>query len=357
MGREVRGRHAKGCAPLEKLPVELLKMIMEYSLDFTTPPVPEVLAGVRKEFDYFGLYTDYEYATCILFTSLEGSLKAKSLGRSRIQSVHVKDLCAPRLISRALLAPATEAMLGGSTSTNDKGKTSPGPKCLSRPKSKLGDRNRFWDNDFFFPHDSKGVARYLEQNINRPTYIERFTITNDCMPPTFSHDLRTPQSFLEIFRHLAFAKKTQVIPFMVVCRHSKKTSDQRLRRYLGSVTSTATDHESVRITSHKVAIHRRPWYGIGSCNAQVRQSKYAANETTDSVEKMLNDDDLLTYGFDDGDVTDDDWDSEDLRERWTYFQYDARWADLFADDLKLLVGRDVVGGVWSRAWKTVCSRY
>ncbi|KAK4895738.1 hypothetical protein LTR27_006220 [Elasticomyces elasticus] len=313
MDRNLKGRHARGCAPLEKLPFELLKMIMEYSLDFTTPPVPEVVDGVLSKPECFGLlYTDGKGERRMLFTSLEGYLKAKSFWKCRIQPIHVKDLCAPRLISRALLAPASEAMLGGSTITNDKGKASPGPKCLSRPKSGLGDRNRFWDNDIFFPHGGKILARYLERNINRPTYIERFTIVNDCMLPTNEDESFTPEIFLEIFRRLTLAKEAPIITFMMVCRHSKKGSDQRLRRYLGSVTSTATDDEFGRVWRHKVTIHRRPWYGIGSCNAEVRQSTYADKETTELVGKILNDDDLLTSGFEEGDITNDDW---DLRER------------------------------------------
>ncbi|KAK5747124.1 hypothetical protein LTR17_000257 [Elasticomyces elasticus] len=356
MGREVRGRHAKGCAPLEKLPVELLKMIMEYSLDFTTPPVPEVEGGVLRKPDCFGLmYTRGEEETCMFFTSLETYLKRKTPQEFLIEFIHPQAFCAPRLISKALLAPATEAMLGVSSITGDKAKAPPGPKYLSRPGTELGDRNRFWDNDFVFPRSSEGVEAYLARNINRPTHIERFSIINDCMPPTRSPyiGLRSPQGFLGIFRRLALAKKAPVMAFMVVCKHGDDPSEQRLHRYLGSVASTITMRGRNERINHEVTIHRQPWLGIGSCNAQLRQSRYAKSHTAKPGDgEKVADDDLLTSDFQDGNSIDDGLHWAKLRKRWAYFQYDARWATDFAEDLKLLEDHKVVGGVWTHTWNT-----
>ncbi|KAK5728549.1 hypothetical protein LTR15_001685 [Elasticomyces elasticus] len=178
-GADQRTPSLPGCSLLEKTPVEIQKMIMKYVLDFNTAPASESMEKAN-DFDCFGLTIGYKNQTYILFMPLETVIARWGLGEATCKFVNVRSFYATLQISRTLLAPTSEAMLGSSTTklaaTDDK----VDKKVASC--TNVGHRTRFWDNDFFFPNGSKDVVHFLNANCNRPTYIEHFAMKNDCWP-------------------------------------------------------------------------------------------------------------------------------------------------------------------------------
>ncbi|KAK5709929.1 hypothetical protein LTR17_019317 [Elasticomyces elasticus] len=292
------GQFERTCSPLERLPVELQKLIMEYVLDFTTKPGPLTVAP-GKRIDCFGM-------------SYFGSHSVS----------------------------------------------------LLQPGKALGDRNRFWDNDFFFPRGSIEVLHFFETNVNRRTYIERFTMKNDCFPVVVrsAHDEDMPEDFFQIFRYIAAGKRTHTVPFMIVCDPEDTHSEESLRRYLGIFRFEPAHHNHV---SYEAIIHRRPWLGSGSCYSPDQDGLDEFVSSTgeeESEDDDLVDDSISDYGISDSDNPlnryvreNDSW----AQDKWAYIQYDATWADRYKDDLERLRTGDVVGGVYCESWSTsvISSRF
>ncbi|KAK6407213.1 hypothetical protein LTR81_018200 [Elasticomyces elasticus] len=328
-----------GCAPLERLPVELQKMIMEHVLDFTCAPAAESIDAVET-YDYFGLTLGYKNKASIIFTPLEPVFGKERYNILSIKFISVKHFCAPRLISKTLLAPATEAMLGRANITEGQ----PSPKSLLRPNSKIGERNRFWDNDLFFRYGGADALDYFKANLNRPTYVERFAMRNDCLPavaPLTAGPAPFPRDFCDLFECLAEGKKTLTVPFMVVRKVFVHEVEQPPCKHLGVV--------SFRGNSRDIIIQRRPWLGVGSCDPSFPRPCLDPYNRTRCLATRDVDDDLVDARKTDAELENGDWSDELLQRHWAYIQYDATWADRFESDLKLLLAKDAVG-VWADKW-------
>ncbi|KAK5694800.1 hypothetical protein LTR97_009390 [Elasticomyces elasticus] len=329
-GTDQRTPSLPGCALLEKSPAELQKLIMEYVLDFTTPPASGMTVGNRN-FDCFGLTVGYKNQVYILFMPLEAAHKVSAMRYPRVKFISVSSFCAPLQISRTLLAPALEAMLGRRTRQLAGSENQTYQNVPSYCTSGVSHRTRFWDNDFFFPNGSEDVTYFLKSNINRRTYIERFAMHNDCWPKANVDGEHTrPEDLFAIFEQLALGKGGRVFPVMVVCADRRSPRNDPLRRHLGVVSFD-------EVVSHRrscVFIHRRPWLGAGSCNPAFPRPGFPGG-ATDPVADTPSDD--LMHGLDEGEAEEHIYGHNNMRDRWTYIQYDASWAELYKEDVKVLL--------------------
>ncbi|KAK5683084.1 hypothetical protein LTS10_004615 [Elasticomyces elasticus] len=336
------------CALLEKIPVEMQKMIMEYVLDFTTPPVYEDGLSLDDSFDCFGLTIGYKNQAYVLFMPLESAHQVMAVRESMVKYVSVRSLCAPLQISRTLLAPTLEAMLGHGPR---KFAEVEGSKSVQKPSPNLdtiaGPRTRFWDNDFYFPNGCMNVLHFLKANVNRRTYIERFAMTNDCWPKAdVNMEHGKPEDFFAIFEELAFGKGTRVLPFMVVCQDPEHPTSKPLRKHFGVVTfdELYNDRRSC------VFVHRRPWLGAGSCSPSF--PRYGTPEVlTDHAGDDAGNN--LLGGLDRGCAIHHEYDQIEMQNRWTYIQYDVNWAELYQEDVRILLGQQDpydVGEIFRDIW-------
>ncbi|KAK4901847.1 hypothetical protein LTR27_001620 [Elasticomyces elasticus] len=275
-------------APFEKIAVELLRMILDQTFDFMVTP-----DGV----DCFGLRVDANNKALILFIHLDTLLAIKSSGRMpSVQLMNVQDLSAVRLISRSLLAVATEIVRGHDCLVN--------PTILFH--SSLPDpRNALWNNYFYFANGSNAVVRFFKTNVNRSMYILRLSMRNDCISPA-----AITGDFTKIIRFLAVRMHAVAMPFLVVTQTT-------VAGVAGMVTCKFLGAAALIGNSLVVRINKRSWRGIGSC---------------------------ADHSLRPGPI-----DQLRLEEcTWQYLEFDAFWVPLFHADVRILLLGNAAGGVWSK---------